>query len=168
VPARRDARPRPDGVRYGRAKEGNVKEGNVLRGIDHIELIVRDVDETVAFFRALGFELLTRTPHHGGSAELKLPGEGQPVFEIHRVQGEENPGVNHIAFRCDDVRATHGALAEGGLAFEHGPRLVRASGRVVANFRDPDGWRLQLVDATRVAPEEEDGQLVVDHNESAG
>ena len=127
----------------------------MLRGIDHIELIVRDVDETIAFFRRLGFELLTRTPHHGGSAELKLPGEGQPVFEVHRVQGEENPGVNHIAFRCDDVGAAHGALAESGVAFEHGPHLVKASGRVVANFRDPDGWRLQLVDAARVAPEED-------------
>ena len=127
----------------------------MLRAVDHIELIVRDVDATVAFFRAMGFELLTRTPHHGGSAELKLPGDGQPIFEIHRVQGEENPGVNHIAFRCDDVHATHGALSREGIAFEHPPHLVKASGRLIANFRDPDGWRLQLVDATRVAPQED-------------
>ena len=127
----------------------------MLRAIDHIELIVRDVDATVAFFQAIGFELLTRTPHHGGSAELKLPGEGQPIFEIHRVQGEENPGVNHIAFRCDDVQADHQALEREGIAFEGAPHLVRASGRLIANFRDPDGWRLQLVDARRVAPEED-------------
>jgi glyoxylase I family protein len=125
----------------------------MLSGIDHVELIVRDVDETVAFFRRLGFELLTRTPHHGGSAELKLPGDGQPIFEIHRVQGEENPGVNHIAFGCADVRETHRALSGAGVAFEGEPHLVRASGRLIANLRDPDGWRLQLVDATRVAPE---------------
>jgi len=125
----------------------------MLSGIDHIEMIVRDVDATVAFFQTMGFELLTRTPHHGGSAELKLPGDGQPIFEIHRVQGEENPGVNHIAFRCDDVRATHGALSSGGIAFEGAPHLIRASGRLIANLRDPDGWRLQLVDASRVAPD---------------
>ena len=124
----------------------------MLRAIDHIELIVRDVDATVAFFQTLGFELLTRTPHHGGSAELKLPGEGQPIFEIHRVQGEENPGVNHIAFRCDDVHAAHRALSRDGVAFEQPPHLVKASGRLIANFRDPDGWRLQLVDARRIAP----------------
>jgi len=126
----------------------------MLRAIDHIELIVRDVDATVAFLQTLGFELLTRTPHHGGSAELKLPGQGQPIFEIHRVQGEENPGVNHIAFRCDDVRAAHQALSRDGIAFEGAPHLVKASGRLIANFRDPDGWRLQLADANRVAPEE--------------
>ena len=97
----------------------------MLRAVDHIELIVRDVDATVAFFRAMGFELLTRTPHHGGSAELKLPGDGQPIFEIHRVQGEENPGVNHIAFRCDDVHATHGALSREGIAL--GSQFASAS-----------------------------------------
>ena len=43
-------------------------------GIDHIELIVRDVDEFVEFYQKLGFEVLMRTSHHGGSAELKLPG----------------------------------------------------------------------------------------------
>ncbi len=64
----------------------------MIRGIDHIELIVRDVDEFVRFFEAMGFEVILRTEHHGGSAELKLPGEGQPVFEIHSVGGEEAIG----------------------------------------------------------------------------
>ena len=126
----------------------------MLRGIDHIELIVRDVDETIGFFQKLGFEVLTRTPHHGDSAELKLPGDGQTIFEIHRVQGEENPGVNHIAFRCDDLPTTHRQLAGAGVAFETTPHLVPQSGRLIANLRDPDGWRLQLVDPTRQAPTE--------------
>ena len=30
---------------------------------------------------------------------------------------------------------------------------VRATGRTVLNLRDPDGWRLQLVDAARRAPD---------------
>jgi glyoxylase I family protein len=127
----------------------------MLRGIDHIELIVRDVDQTVAFFGKMGFEVLSRTPHHGGSAELRLPGEGQTILEIHRVQGEENPGVNHIAFRCDDLRETHRGLEADGIAFESEPHLVKASGRLIVNLRDPDGWRLQIVDPERVAPEEE-------------
>ena len=47
----------------------------MVQGIDHIELIVRDVDAFVALFRQLGFRLLARTTHHGESAELQLPGE---------------------------------------------------------------------------------------------
>jgi glyoxylase I family protein len=125
-----------------------MEERTMIRGIDHIELVVRDVDQFVAFFQRLGFELVRRTDHHGVSAELRLPGPGQPIFEIHQVQGEENPGLNHIAFACDDVAAAHQALSGGGIAFESGPTLVPASGRTVANFRDPDGWRLQLTDPT--------------------
>ena len=52
----------------------------MVQAIDHIELIVRDVDAHIALFEKLGFEVLTRTAHHGGSAELRLPGENQPIF----------------------------------------------------------------------------------------
>ena len=65
----------------------------MIRGIDHIELIVRDFDEYVAFMKTLGFEELTRTSHHGVSVELKAPGEGQPIFEIHEATGEEVIGT---------------------------------------------------------------------------
>ena len=78
----------------------------MITGIDHIELIVRDVKVHVEFYQNLGFELLRWTDHHGGSAELQLPGENQPIIEIHTLLGEENPGVNHIAFKCDSVEET--------------------------------------------------------------
>ncbi|MFN3975198.1 MAG: VOC family protein [Dehalococcoidia bacterium] len=117
--------------------------------VDHIELIVRDVDEFVEFFQKLGFRLLRRTPHHGGSAELQLPGPNQPVFEIHKVQGEENIGVNHIAFKVQNARQAYEELKEKGVSFEAPPTFVEATGRTIVNFRDPDGWRLQLVDAER-------------------
>ena len=57
--------------------------------IDHIELIVSRFEEYVALFRVLGFQERLRTKHHGDSVEFQLPGENQPVFEIHRVGGEE-------------------------------------------------------------------------------
>lgn len=128
----------------------------MIRGIDHIELVVRDVDQFVDLFEKMGFEVILRTPHHGGSAEVKLPGEGQTIFELHSVEGEENPGVNHIAFTCDDVHETHKVMTEKGVFFEKAPFSVPATGRVIANFRDPDGWRLQLVDAKRSTTVKED------------
>ena len=48
----------------------------MVLSIDHIELIVRDVDEHVEFYQKLGFQVLMRTAHHGGSAELQLPAYG--------------------------------------------------------------------------------------------
>jgi glyoxylase I family protein len=125
----------------------------MIKGIDHIEFIVRDVEEFVTFFQKLGFNLLTRTSHHGASAELQLPGANQPIFEIHQVGGEENIGINHIAFRVDNAQAAYEDMQRQGISSAKPPNFVPATGRTTINFRDPDGWRLQLVDATRKAPE---------------
>jgi catechol 2,3-dioxygenase-like lactoylglutathione lyase family enzyme len=124
----------------------------MIRGIDHIELIVRNLDESVDFFQKLGFTLLARTSHHGGSAELQLPGEHQPIFEIHQVSGEENIGINHIAFKVDNAQAAYEGLRARGIPMPRTPNFVAATGRTTVNFRDPDGWRLQLVDAERQPP----------------
>ena len=122
--------------------------------IDHIELIVNRFDEYVAMFRALGFQERLRTKHHGDSIEFQLPGDNQPVFEIHRVGGEEAIGVNHIAFRVADVAEAQRELKASGIPVNVEPVFVRATGRTVLNLRDPDGWRLQLVDAERKAPDQ--------------
>jgi catechol 2,3-dioxygenase-like lactoylglutathione lyase family enzyme len=124
----------------------------MVRGIDHIELIVRDVDEFIAFFEKMGFKVLTRTSHHGSSAELQLPGENQPIFEIHQVGGEENVGVNHIAFKVDNAQETYAELQSKGVKNMRTPNYVTATGRTTVNLRDPDGFRMQLVDAKRNAP----------------
>ena len=125
----------------------------VVLGIDHIELIVRDVDEFVEFYEKMGFKVLMRTSHHGGSAELQLPGENQPVFEIHTVIGEETIGVNHIAFKVASAQETYEEMLQKDLSPERGPHLVAETGRTNVNFRDPDGWRLQMVDSDRKDPE---------------
>ena len=95
----------------------------VVLGIDHIELIVRDVDEYVEFYQKMGFKLLLRTGHHGGSAELQLPGENQPVIEIHTVTGEETIGVNHIAFKVESAQGTYEEMLQKDLSPERGPPL---------------------------------------------
>ena len=125
----------------------------MVLGIDHIELIVRDVDEFVEFYEKLGFEVLLRTAHHGGSAELKLPGENQPVLEIHSATSEESIGINHIAFKVANAQEAYYDVVAKGIKPGRGPHLVEVTGRTNVNMRDPDGWRLQLVDADRIAPQ---------------
>ncbi len=79
----------------------------MIRGIDHIELIVRDVEQFVTFFQNLGFELVARTKHHGDAAEMKLPGPNQTIFEIHQVGGEE--------VRRHQPHRAQGGQRQGGL-----------------------------------------------------
>ena len=119
----------------------------MLKGIDHIELVVKDIELFISFFEKLGFEIIRRTEHHKGSAELKLPGKEQIIFELHRIEEYENPGINHIAFACDDINKTYKSMMDQGIMFEKAPYHASATGRIIANFRDPDGRRMQLVDA---------------------
>ena len=126
----------------------------MIRGVDHIELIVRNLDEYIGFLETLGFEMLTRTTHHGGSVEMGIPGQEFPIFEIHQVTDEEVIGVNHIAFRVDDAQAAHDALHAAGIESAEAPGYVTSTGRTNVNLRDPDGWRLQLVAIDRKEPAE--------------
>jgi catechol 2,3-dioxygenase-like lactoylglutathione lyase family enzyme len=124
----------------------------MITQIDHIEMIVKDVDAHVDFYQKLGFKLLTRTDHHGGSAELQLPGPNQPILEIHTVLGEENIGINHIAFQAEDVFESHRELTAKGIQFNSEPYRNKHTGRGNIRLRDPDGWRLQLSDKKRKEP----------------
>ena len=120
----------------------------MITGIDHIEIIVRDLDQFVAFYEKLGFKVVRWTDHHGKSVEMQVPGENQPIFEIHQLIGEENPGINHISFRVENIDATHADLKAKGVAFQRGVHQS-STGRKNALLRDPDGWRLQLSDMKR-------------------
>ena len=115
--------------------------------VDHIELVVQHFEEHVALFRALGFKELTRTKHHGDSVEFQLPGENQPIFEIHRVSGEENIGVNHIAFQVPDVPAAVDAVvAAGGSRFGEVVAMQTRDGRTITwvYTKGPDGNLVEL------------------------
>lgn len=116
----------------------------MITGIDHIEICVADIDATAEFFKKLGFVEIRRTKHHGDAVELSLPGENQTVFEFHTGKEEEVPGLNHIAFRVDDVEAAVAELEEKGVKFITSVITAKSTGRKVANFRDPNYTRYQI------------------------
>ncbi|WP_311170688.1 VOC family protein [Halobellus ordinarius] len=114
--------------------------------IDHIEIEASDATEMADFLKKLGYEELRRTEHHGESFELE-PADGDgPIFEIHTVEGEEVPGINHIAFAVEDIEGITEDLEEKDVDSIVGPYDVEATGRRITNFRDPDGRRFQIVD----------------------
>ena len=125
----------------------------VVTHLDHIELIVNDLDGFIRMFEAVGYVETSRSDHHGLSVEFQIPGVDQPIFELHQVSGEEVVGVNHIAWRVDDIAAAADELRSKGVEVDD-PNLVEATGRTIINGRDPDGWRIQFVDARRAAPSE--------------
>jgi len=115
--------------------------------IDHIEIEASDATEMADFLEKLGYEERRQTEHHGQSYELEPADSDGPIFEIHTVEGEEVPGINHIAFASEDLDGLAADLEENDVDSIVGPYDVDATGRTILNFRDPDGRRFQAVSA---------------------
>jgi catechol 2,3-dioxygenase-like lactoylglutathione lyase family enzyme len=115
----------------------------MITGIDHIEIVVKDIDAMATFFTRLGFTEIRRTDHHGKAVELQVPGAEGIVIEFHTGYPTETPGINHIAFRVDDTVETATQFRELGVDINE-PKVAENSGRAIASFRDPMHMRWQL------------------------
>lgn len=111
--------------------------------LDPIEFIVKYVQAFVELWKMFGLEVVRETEYHVESAEITFPGGNQPIIEVHKIQGDENPGVNYVAF-SEDIEGCAEFLKKKGI--EHrGPNIFGLTGRVLLNFRDPDGYRAQSI-----------------------
>ena len=114
---------------------------------------ITDIEASVAFYRALGFEELRRVPIRDEAINVFMnqPGDGdEPRLEL-----TYNPGVSsyelgtaygHIAISASDLDATLAALAKIGIEPERPPYSVHAGGSRICFVRDPDGYRIELVE----------------------
>jgi lactoylglutathione lyase len=112
---------------------------------------IGDIDRSVAFYEALGFEEVGRVPIRDEAINvfMGLPGDG-PRLELtynHGVDGYElGTGYNHIAITAEDLDATLERLAAQGIEPEKPPYRVREGGSRLAFVRDPDGYRIELIE----------------------
>jgi lactoylglutathione lyase len=59
---------------------------------------------------------------------------------------EIGTGYGHIAITADDLDATLARLAEPGIEPEKPPYSVREGGSRLCFVRDPDGYRIELIE----------------------
>jgi lactoylglutathione lyase len=59
---------------------------------------------------------------------------------------ELGTGYGHIAVGVDDLAVTLGELAAQGIEAEREPYRVREGGSLICFVRDPDGYRIELID----------------------
>jgi len=57
-------------------------------------------------------------------------------------------GYGHIAITADDLDATLARLAEQGIAPEKPPYSIREGGSRLCFVRDPDGYRIEILERT--------------------
>jgi catechol 2,3-dioxygenase-like lactoylglutathione lyase family enzyme len=125
----------------------------MIKGIDHIDITVGNIDKSVAFFTALGFEVIRRTIHGGEAVELQYPGQNQPIIELHPAQlpdGRQQPiGVGHIAFKVDDIYAMAELVKAKGIEALGDPEYYEVTGRTLLSIRNPDGGKVQFIENTQ-------------------
>jgi lactoylglutathione lyase len=120
----------------------------------HTCVRVRDIDASVRFYEALGFERRGRLNFASAyNVYLGLPGEGDQL-ELTVNVGREEPydlgdGYNHIALTVDDIDAVLAKLSsELGIEPEKPPFHPgdRSELPRIAFVPDPDGYRVELID----------------------
>ena len=122
----------------------------------HTCVRVRDIEASVRFYRALGFEERGRLNFESAyNLYMGLPGGGD-VLELTVNVGREEPydlgdGYNHIALTVEDIDAALETMAGIGVQPEKPP--FHPGGRDdlprIAFVADPDGYRVELIDGGR-------------------
>ncbi len=112
---------------------------------------IGDIDRSVRFYETLGFEERARLPIRDEAINvfMGLPGD-DPRLELtynHGVDAYElGTGYNHIAVSVDDLDGTLARLADEGIEPEKPPYSIREGGSRLCFVRDPDGYRIELIE----------------------
>jgi lactoylglutathione lyase len=114
---------------------------------------ITDIDRSVAFYEALGFQEVGRIPIKDEAVNVFMnqPGDGDmPRLELTYNYGvthyDLGTAYGHIAITTDDLHATLAKLAEQGIEPEKPPYSVREGGSLIAFVRDPDQYRVEIID----------------------
>jgi catechol 2,3-dioxygenase-like lactoylglutathione lyase family enzyme len=118
-----------------------VNGRRVIESISAVTLAVSEMARSVAFYRALGFELLAG----GDEAGFTTFGVG-PGFLNLQVDAAHAPVPaiwGRVIFHVDDVDAMHARALEAGLAPATAPSDATWGERYF-HLRDPDGHELSF------------------------
>ncbi|MDP7231855.1 MAG: VOC family protein [SAR202 cluster bacterium] len=123
--------------------------------LEHMDLMVNDIEKSVEFYSKLGF-FADGTNDKGKSVYMSTDNDQNPIgVELHQVSEGQKIGVDHVSFEVADVERSYHELSFRGIKFHVKPQEGTRSGRSIANFYDPDGLHLQISKKTRRADYED-------------
>jgi lactoylglutathione lyase len=113
---------------------------------------ITDIDRSVAFYEALGFQEVRRAPIRDEATNvfMNLPEDGaEPRLELTFNHGHTEPyeigtGYGHIAITTDDLDGRLGELSKQGIEPEREPYLVGSTR--LCFVRDPDDYRIEIIE----------------------
>jgi lactoylglutathione lyase len=115
---------------------------------------ITDIDRSVEFYNALGFNEIGRIPIRDEAINvfMGLPDDGpEPRLELTYNIGRTEPydvgtGYGHIAITTAELDDTLAKLKEQGIEPEKPPYTVREGGSRLCFVRDPDGYRIEIIE----------------------
>jgi lactoylglutathione lyase len=116
---------------------------------------VADPERSIAFYEALGLEKRRELPIRNEAINyfLGVPGKDVPELELTYNFGvdsyELGTGYGHVALTVEDLDVTLERLAGQGIEPERPPYQVREGGSRICFVRDPDSYRIELIERSR-------------------
>lgn len=116
---------------------------------------ITDPERSIAFYEALGFEKRRELPIREEAVNyfLGVPGKNGPEleltynFEVPDGGYELGTAYGHVAVTVDDIDVALARLKdEHGIEPERPPYTVREGGSRLCFVRDPDGYRIELIE----------------------
>ena len=129
---------------------------STIKKVDHIAIIVEDIDEALIFWRdALGLELhhVEAVPDQESVVAFLPVGEGdielvKPTTEnsgVARYLKKRGPGIHHICLEVDDIQATLARLRSRDVRLINETPVIGAGGKKIA-FIHPESTHGVLVE----------------------
>jgi lactoylglutathione lyase len=121
----------------------------------HTMYRITDPQRSRSFYEALGFAFsrdmdIVRNGEREATNYFFSLGDDDDVLELtYNHDGrtyELGTGYGHIAVAVDDLGETLAELHEQGIDPEREPYRVREGGSRICFVRDPDGYRIELID----------------------
>ena len=121
----------------------------------HTMYRITDPAKSRAFYEALGFTFeremdIVRNGEKEATNYFFSVGDQESVLELtfnHDGRTYDlGTGYGHIAVGVDDLAQTLEELAAQGIEPEREPYRVREGGSLLCFVRDPDGYRIELID----------------------
>lgn len=117
----------------------------------HLGLRVADLDRSLAFYTALGYEVVGEVPETdlGHLTMLKLPSDEfvtiELVHDFHGAPVDTDTRLSHLVIQVESMDATLAALAVRGIDAESPTSPDGSDDFRTTWIVDPDGNRIELV-----------------------